>query len=110
MVGRYPTSCQSGHLQPVDTAFLAAPPQAAIPALDKLTAEGVDRLRVGWNAVIVSIAAEHLSQPAPLDRDRPVSVPSQGVTDRPELAPHAFAGAMPHQDKVASFGSPHICE
>ena len=30
MVGRYPTSYQSGHLPPVDAALLAAPPQAAI--------------------------------------------------------------------------------
>jgi hypothetical protein len=70
MVGRYPTSCQSSHLQPVDMALLATPPQAAIPTLDKLAPEGVDRSRVGWDAVIVSIAAEHLSQPAPLDRGR----------------------------------------
>ena len=90
-----------GSSSPGDTALLATPPQAALPTLDKLAAEGVDRSRVGWDAVIVSIAAEHLSQPAPLDRDRLVSVPTQGVTDRPELAPHAFAGAMPHQDEVS---------
>jgi hypothetical protein len=100
MVGRDPTSYEPGQLPPIDTALLAAPPQAAIPALDKLAAECVDRFRVGWNTVIVGIATEHLSRPAPVDRDRLVSMPTHGVTDRPELAPHAFAGAMTHQQEV----------
>jgi hypothetical protein len=87
---------------------LAAPPQAAIPALDKLAAEGVDRSQVGWNAVVVSIAVEHLSQ-------RPWT--GIGWCRRRRRASRIARSLRPcvcwsYAALGGSFllGSPHICE
>src|SRR6476659_551538 len=56
--------------------------------------------------MIRRIAADHLFQPTPLDRDRLMHAPPQRRLDRPQRRPHAVAAALPPELEGAPAGPP----
>src|SRR5271165_3561637 len=80
---------------PARPVFLAAPPKRAMPEDGHVVAKGSQPLGIGGHRVICKVAAYHLSQPAPLFRNRNMHPPTQFSFKGLELYPHPIPASLP---------------
>ena len=69
------------HPRPVEAAALASSPKRLEPAMRNLRPEHVERLDVGWHAVIRVMTAQHSTQPFTLRDDRFMQTTTQFESD-----------------------------
>src|ERR1700691_850016 len=91
--------------RPVRPVFLAASPKRAMPENGHVVAKGGQPLGIGGHRVICKITAYHLSQPAPLLRDRSMHPPTQFSFKGLELYPHPIPASLPFKLEVPRSGA-----